>query len=62
MKKYETCPQGLDWRDWRKFLDLVEHHKQRSTINRAPAAQPAGVTQAHSRRPTLSTGLREACK
>lgn len=27
MKKYETCPKGLNYREWRKFLDLVEHHK-----------------------------------
>ena len=60
--KYEPCPHGLDWCEWRKFLDLIERHKHRATVNRAPAAQPAGVMQAHSRRPTLKPGLREACK
>lgn len=62
MKTYETCPQGLDWREWRKFLDLIEHHKQRATINRAPIGRLDGVTQAHSVRPTPKPGLREACK
>lgn len=40
MKTYETCPQGLDWREWRKFLDLIEPHKARATINRATGLQP----------------------
>lgn len=44
MKKYESCPQGLDWREWRKFLDLVEHHKARATINRATGLQPGRVS------------------
>lgn len=40
MKKYEPCPEGLAWREWRKFLDLIEHHKQLATINRATGLQP----------------------
>lgn len=27
MKTYPTCPAGLNWREWRAFIDLVEHHK-----------------------------------
>lgn len=53
--------QGVTRKEYCAFLDLVERHKQRVTVNRAPAAQPAGVTQAHSRRPTLKPCLREAC-
>jgi prolyl-tRNA editing enzyme YbaK/EbsC (Cys-tRNA(Pro) deacylase) len=44
MKTYETCPQGLDCREWRKFLDLIEHHKQRATVKRATGLQPGRVS------------------
>jgi hypothetical protein len=42
MKKYEACPQGLDWREWRKLLDLVEHHKSlgAGAAQRRPGKSP----------------------
>ena len=38
--KHEPCPQGLNWREWRQFLALIEHHKAQASVNRATGLQP----------------------
>lgn len=54
---YPRCPAGLDMAEWRKFLDLIEHHKQRATINRATAGQPArGIQPPLGSRPNSMAG------
>lgn len=49
--------QGVTRKEYCAFLDLVEHHKARATINRAPAAQPArGIQPPLGARPNSTAG------
>lgn len=60
--KHPTTPasltnQGVTRKEYCAFLDLVEHHKQRATINRAPAGQPArGIQPPLGARPNSTAG------
>mgnify|MGYP001171187938 CR=1 FL=1 len=49
--------QGVTRKEYCAFLDLVEHHKARAMINRAPAGQPArGIQPPLGARPNLTAG------
>lgn len=60
--KHPTTPaslteQGVTRKEYCAFLDLVERHKQRVTINRAPAGQPArGIQPPLDARPNSLAG------
>lgn len=49
--------QGVTRKEYCAFLDLVEHHKARAKVNRAPAGQPArGIQPPLGARPNLTAG------